>query len=264
MSPFGKSPVDETIHRISMAQADGYGLLIRRRKGPGEGWFPATDLGPGGPAAPALLANVRGMGDPPPDHIRAEWVLESLARSLADLAGSFIVSARRLPDLSAGNVLFGAEAGLIRAAGVASGRMTVIEGDPAAGDPEVGTVTGWPDLADLFREAFTALVEPTVKLFDRQGLRPEKTLWHAAADRLAQSLVWSGKAFEKESFAREVTERALGGDPRLTIPLETDEDEYGQDYHLRVTCCLAYRTPEGTICRACPLQKKAGGPEPVF
>lgn len=238
-----------------MANADGYGILIRRRKGPGDGWFLASELGPDSPVPAVLLANVRGMSEPPADHIKAEWMLESLARAIADLGGSFIVSARRLPDLSPENVLLAAEGGLIRATGMVSERMTVVEGDPAMGPDEIVDAAGWEELADLFRICFIDLLAPVVDCLDDQGLRPRKTLWHAAADRLAQSLVWSGKAFETHEFARAVTERVIGGDPRLVIPLETDEDEYGEQYHLRATCCLAYRTPEGGLCRACPLNK---------
>ncbi|HTU14751.1 MAG TPA: (2Fe-2S)-binding protein [Solirubrobacterales bacterium] len=257
MRAFRKSEIDATLSRIAMANADGYGILVRRRKGPGDGWFPAADLGEDGPAPAVLLANVRGLTEPPPDHIRAEWLLESLARAVADLGGSFLVSARRLPDLSPANVLLAAEGGLIRATGVVSERLTVLEGDPATGRDDVTDAARWEELADLFRIGYIDLLAPLVRWLDGQGLRPAKTLWHAAADRLAQSLVWSGKAFDQREFAREVTERVVGGDPRLEIPLETDEDEYGDRYHLRATCCLAYRTPEGGLCRACPLQKKA-------
>jgi len=256
VSLFGKSEIDETLSRIAMAHADGYGLLIRRRNGPGDGWFLATDLGPDGPAPPVLLANVRGLSEPPPDHIRAEWLLESVARALADLGGSFLVSARRLPDLTPGNVLLAAEGGLVRATGVIGEEMTVVEGDPAAGRPGITDAAGWEELADLFRIGFIDLLAPLIGWLDENGLRPEKTLWHAAADRLAQSLIWSGKAFEDREFAAAVTSRVTGGDDRLRIQLGTGEDEYGERYHLRNTCCLAYRTPEGGLCRACPLHKE--------
>ncbi len=239
-----------------MAQADGYGILVRRRKGPGEGWFEAGELGPDGRAPAALVANVRGLGAPPPDHIKAEWVLESVARALADLGGSFLVSSNRLPDLSPGNVLLAAEGGLVRATGMIGEEMTVIEGDSAPGQDGITVVPDWEDLADRLRIGFTELLEPLIVWLDGQGLRPEKTLWHAAADRLAQSLIWSGKAFERHDLARQVTERVIGGDPRLKIALETGEDDYGERYHLRATCCLAYRTPEGGYCRACPLNRR--------
>lgn len=249
--------IDRTLGRIAHASSDGYGILIRRRKSAGDGWFQASELA--GPHAPAmLLANVRGFSEPPADHIRAEWMLESIGRAIADLGGSFLVSSNRLPDLSPTNVLLAAEGGLVRATGMTSGRMTVLAEDTAAPDPGIETASGWEDLADRFREGFTSLLEPVINWLDGQGLRPEKTLWFAAADRLAQSLIWSGDAFEKPDFARSVAERVINGDPRITIPLQTEVDDYDREYHLRATCCLAYRTPEGTLCQACPLHRQRG------
>lgn len=249
-----KDGIDRTLARISVAQADGYGILIRRRKGPGDGWFRAAELA--GERAPAtLLAAVRGMAEPPPDHIRAEWMLESIARALSDLGGSFMVSSKRLPDLSPENVLLGAEGGLVLATGVASPRMTVLTDDPAAGDDGITTVAEWTELADLFRAGFIELVGPVVKWLDGLGLRPEKTLWRSAADRLVPSLMWSGSAFGDPTFARDLAARVTGGDPRLQIPLETEEDEYGGEYHLRSTCCLAYRVPGSNYCQGCPLNR---------
>ena len=256
MSFFGKSEIDQTLSRIASASSDGYGILIRRRDRAGDGWFAASELA--NRAAPAaLLANVRGFSEPPPDHVRAEWMLESIARAVADLGGSFIVSSQRLPDFSPDNLLLAAEGGLVRATGMTSGRMSVLPDDPAAAEAGNRTVGRWEDLADEYREGFISVLEPVVKWLDGQGLRPEKTLWQAAADRLAQSLIWSGDAFEKPDFAKSVAERFVNGDDRLTIPLETRVDDYEREYHLRTTCCLAYRTPEGTLCQGCPLNKEA-------
>ncbi|MGB0119629.1 MAG: (2Fe-2S)-binding protein [Solirubrobacterales bacterium] len=255
MSIFRTNGIDQTISRISSANSGGYGILIRRRKAPGDGWFYASELA-GGTAPAALLANVRGLTEIPADHIRAEWMLESVARALADLGGSFIVSSGRLPDFSADNILLAAEGGLVRATGMTSERMTVLADDPAASGDGNLIVENQENLIDLFREGFTSLLEPVVDWVDSQGLRPKKTLWHAAADRLAQAMIWSGDAFEKPDLARSVTTRVVAGDKRLTIPLESGVDDYETEYHLRSTCCLAYRTPAGILCQGCPLHKQ--------
>jgi hypothetical protein len=238
---------DRTVGRITAASADGYGIIVRRMEGAGEGWFPVSELDETGRVQALLLSRISGMAGPPEDHIRAEWLLESLARAVADLGGSFIVAARQLPDLSPGNVLLAAEGGLFRASGVQSDRGTE-SGDPA-------------ELADAFRRGFVDLLEPTIDWIDGRGLRPAKTLWHAAADRLAQSLVWSGKAFDRPDLALELTRLTVGPespDPRLAIPIERAEDDWGDEYHLRNTCCLAYRTEGGQLCQSCPLVKERG------
>lgn len=236
--------IDRALGRISAASADGYGIIVRRREGPGEGWFPAAELDGSGRLEGLLLSRIRGIAGLPADHIRAEWLLESVARAIADLGGSFIVSSHLLPDLSADNVLLAAEGGLIRATGISSDRALASD-DPA-------------ELADGFRAGFADLLEPTIAWLDHQGLRPAKTLWHAAADRLAQSLVWSGKAFDRPDQALELTRLTVGPDspdPRLAIRIRRFEDEWGDEHHLRNTCCLAYRTEGGELCQSCPLIK---------
>jgi len=236
--------LDQTLGRVSTASADGYGIIVRRLDGPGQGWFSASELDGSGRVEALLLSRISGMAGPPEDHIRAEWLLESLARAIADLGGSFIVAARQLPELTAGNVLLAAEGGLFRASGVSSDRGLASE--------------DLDQLAGSFRSGFAELLEPTIGWIADQGLRPAKTLWHAAADRLAQSLVWSGKAFDRPDLALELTRLTVGPDspdPRLAIRVERAEDDWGDEYHLRNTCCLAYRTEGGQLCQSCPLVK---------
>lgn len=240
------SEIDRAIGRITAARADGYGIIVRRRDRPGDGWFSVDELDGSGRVEATLISRISGMSGPPPEHIRAEWMVESLARALADLAGSFAVATGTLPDLSPGNLLLAAEGGLFRASGVTSDAL--FEGDPEA-------------LADRFRSGFAELMGPTIEWTDGQGLRPAKTLWHAAADRLAQSLVWSGKAFDRPDLALRLTELVVGPgctDERLRIEVRRAEDEYGDEFHLRTTCCLAYRTPDGYTCQSCPLQRTRG------
>jgi len=243
--------IGQTLGRIGAASADGYGIAIRYRQTPGAGWFQASELSVDGRTQAGLLDRINGMYGPPAAHIRAEWLLESLARTIADLGGSFIVAAGQLPDLSPENVLLAAEGGLFRASGIASDRGISVA-DPPAGQ-------GLTVLASHFRSGFTTLLEPTVSWLDRQGLRPAKTLWKAAADRLAQSLVWSGKAFDRPELAFELTDLTVGPncpDPRLAIELERAEEDWGDEYHLRNTCCLAYRTEGGELCQSCPLVER--------
>lgn len=237
------SEIDRAIGRITAARADGYGIIVQRRPDPGDGWFAAAELDGSGRVEATLLSRISGMSGPPEEHIRAEWLVESLARAVADLAGSFAVATRSLPELTPDSVLLAAEGGLFRATAVTSDQL--FEDDPAG-------------LADRFRAGFVELMRPTVEWTDGQGLRPAKTLWRAAADRLAQALVWSGKAFDRPDLALELTELTVGPgcpDERLRIEIRRAEDEYGDEYHLRNTCCLAYRTPDGYVCQSCPLQK---------
>ncbi|MBK5232650.1 MAG: (2Fe-2S)-binding protein [Thermoleophilia bacterium] len=244
---------DQTLARIEAARADGYGIHILRMEEPHPGWIEVEELLESDDLRTALFARVSGLSERPADHICAEWMLENWARAIGDLAGSFMVSHRRLPDLHPANLMIASQKGLAAATAVKSGAMSALESDKKATKRGARPFHDWQAVADQMYEETVQLLTPMVVWIDGHGLRPEKTLWHAAADRIAQSLVWSGKAFDQRDFALELTEYLMAKDGPLSIPVQREEDETREPYHLRVTCCLAYRTPEGGLCRACPL-----------
>ncbi|MGK2955901.1 MAG: IucA/IucC family C-terminal-domain containing protein [Solirubrobacterales bacterium] len=184
-------------------------------------------------------------------------MLENWARAIGDLAGSFMVCHRRLPDLDPANLRLASQKGLAAATAVRTPAMSALESDKEAIKGVALPAADWQELADRMYDGMAGLLTPMITWIAGHGLRPEKTLWNAAADRIAQSLVWSGKAFDQREFALELTEYLLEKEGPLSIPVEREEDEFGEQYHLRVTCCLAYRTPEGGLCRACPLAQHA-------
>lgn len=247
---------DRALGRVSAARADGYGIIVERRESPGDGWFSAGELDRSGRVQALLLSQINGMAGPPEAHIRAEWLLESVARAIADLGGSFVLAAGLLPELTADNVLLAAEGGLVRASAITSDRGIQVA-DPAAISNNAAP-DDFATLAERLRTGFAELLEPTIDWLDEQGLRPAKTLWHAAADRLAQSLVWSGKAFDRPDLALELTRLTVGPespDARLAVRIERAENDWGEEFHRRNTCCLAYRTEGGQLCQSCPLEK---------
>ena len=252
-----RTPIDSTLARISSATADGYGIHLLRMEEPGPGWIGVEELLASEQLMTALFAQVSGLSERPDDHICAEWMLENWARAIGDLAGSFMVCHRRLPDLNARNLLIASQKGLAAASAVRTPTMSALETDKQAIRGGAVPFRDWQALADRMYEGMVELITPLVMWIDGHGMRPEKTLWNAAADRIAQSLVWSGKAFDQREFALELTEYLMAKDGPLSIPVERDEDETGEQYHLRVSCCLAYRTPEGGLCRACPLARHA-------
>jgi len=250
-----RDAIDSTLSRIASASADGYGIHVLRMDGPREGWIEVEELLESDELKTALFARVSGLSERPDDHICAEWMLENWARAIADLAGSFMVCHRRLPDLSPQNLMIASQKGLAAASAVRTPTMSALESDKAAIKGGAVPFRDWQALADLMYEGMVDLLTPMIVWIDGHGLRPEKTLWTAAADRIAQSLVWSGKAFDEREFAYELTRYLMARHGPLSIPVERDEDETGEQYHLRVSCCLAYRTPEGGLCRACPLAR---------
>lgn len=255
--------IDATISRITSASADGYHLRIGRLPEgmeTGPEWLGVDEVLASEGLKAAMLARVAGVSSRPDDYICTEWMIESWSRGLADLAGSFMVSDRRLPDLGAENLIVAPFKGMVSATAVKSASMTVLKGDPEAIAAGARAVDDWKGLADLMLEGLTDLFAPMVDWADGHGLRPAKTLWNSCGDRIAQSLLWCGKAFDEEDFAFELTEYLLAQFGPMSVPVERDLDEAGQPYHLRSTCCLNYRTPEGGYCLACPLLKEIRPP----
>ena len=228
--------VDAAVSRIAAAEADGMRLLVERRAEPGGAWFPVAELLESDGAPAVLLARIRGMGEVPADHIRAEWLFESYARVLGELAAAFLLTEGQAPDLSSGNLLMAARNGLIAGVALRTGRMA------SASEP-----------ADRLRSDLIELIGPFVSWFDRHGLRPEKTLWKSAADRIGEAVLWAGRAFDESEAARALATELLGTSGPLQIPLETVVDARGTERHRRVTCCLAYRATGGSLCFACPI-----------
>jgi len=255
--------IDATIARISSVSADGYGLRIGRVPDgiePGPEWLGVEKVLASEGLKAAMLARVAGVSSRPDEYICAEWMIESWSRGLADLAGSFMVCDRRLPDLRAGNLIVAPFKGMVSATALKSASMTALEDDLQAVAAGAGFASDWQRLADRMLEGLTALFAPMIEWADSHGLRPAKTLWSSCGDRVAQSLLWSGKAFDEEDFALELTEYLLAQVGPMSVPVERDLDEAGQPYHLRSTCCLNYRTPEGGYCLACPLIKEIRPP----
>lgn len=246
--------IDLSLARIRAARVDGVGLVVGRRPGPGDGWFAVEQLLTDDSAPATLLAMVRGISEVPADYIRGEWMFESYARAAANLGAGMIVAERRLPDLSPSNLLMAATGGLVAGTAVRSPAMLVLEQDPAEGSG-LTRLGSRQDLSDAFHSGFTALIEPMVEWMTRHRLRQEKVLWTAAADRLAQSLLWCGAAFGKHDFAGELAADLLGRNGPLRIPLETSLDARGREHHSRVSCCLAYRAAGGSVCHGCPLNR---------
>lgn len=230
--------LDADIATIRAASDGGMRLLLDRRDEPGGAWFPVLELLESEGAPAVLLSRITGMGGPPPEYVRAEWLFESYARTLGDLGCAFIVSAGKLPDLSPANLLMAARGGLIAGAALRSDRFT-----------------SGPGLSDSLRGSLVELISPLAVWFDSHGLRPEKTLWKSAADRIAESTLWSGRAFGREPEAAVLAEGLLGTPGPLQIPLKKMVDRRGVERHLRVTCCLAYRSAGSQVCAACPLNR---------
>ncbi len=222
-------------------------LLVQRRAEPGDAWFPVSELLESDGAPAVLLSRIRGMSEVPADHIRAEWLFESYVRVLGELGAAFLLSVGRLPKLSPSNLLMASRDGLIAGVALRSGLMDEsVPGGGAGSDYSP---------AESLRDSLVELIGPFAAWFDRHGLRPEKTLWMSAADRIAEATLWAGRALGESDAAEDLLAELLSEPGRLNIELETLVDPRGIERHKRVTCCLAYRAAGGSLCFACPIAR---------
>jgi len=191
--------IDSTLTRIDSATADGYGIHVLRLDEIRPGWIDVEELLGSDDLKTALFARVSGLTERPADHICAEWMLDH----------------RRLPDLSPANLMIASQKGLAAATAVKSGAIGALDSDKKAIKGGAVPFENWRALADQMYAGMTELLAPVIVWIDRHGFRPEKTLWLAAADRIAQSLVWSGKAFNQREFALEL--RVPDGNRRAAV-----------------------------------------------
>ncbi|MGK2931841.1 MAG: (2Fe-2S)-binding protein [Solirubrobacterales bacterium] len=244
-------PIAADIDRINDRIPPGYGPVLVSGPQPAEqGWLESSKLTTNPSLVDLVLGTVTGVSARPPLYIRAEWMLERYAWTIGVTAGAFIVGRRRLPRMDPDLLMI---LGYADGVSLLSPRLLALPGDPDSGHPEVETISAESDLAYAMYDAMLSHLTPLVESLVELKSRPEAALWRAAGDRIAESIFFCGRLFRRPEVARDLMEAVLGRPGPLNNPLETAVNERGEEFHLRVSCCLAYRTPEGGYCRACPL-----------
>ncbi|HEY8581807.1 MAG TPA: IucA/IucC family C-terminal-domain containing protein [Capillimicrobium sp.] len=190
--------------------------------------------------------------------IMAARVLEVWAFNVASPAAAALLTARRLPDVRAANVVMDPVTG-----SVALRRPTFLclPGDPAAGHPDARVV---PDDAALVAELRRALADehlaPLVETLNRMTRRPARALWRGAADRVVGAFEWAGQQLDCLDDAYGLATACLRGAPGpLSARVELVEAADGTVGHVRDGCCLYWRVPactDGEPCPTCPLARK--------
>jgi len=178
-------------------------------------------------------------------------VVSGLACYLAD---------RRVPDLSAGNVVLHLDAeGWVDRVALKAPRFACLPDDPAATDPQAVVV---PDLDALRRfylqgllTEYLELLMETMKSRYKYGLR---AMQETLADRVVGTLIWLLK--ELGEAGRVYDEVAAFS---ALLPFKTKsgvlEIPYGGRCELflkRASCCLSYKLPQYSYCTSCPLQSE--------
>lgn len=137
--------------------------------------------------------------------------------------------------------------------------LTVLPGDPLAGQPGAATA---PDLDALRHAAVSghrALLGPLVDRVAAGTRRGRRALWVDAGDRLATYLLLAGRELGDPGNARREADLLLGSaEPPIRHRVAWLEFEHRGTpviWKRRPVCCLIYQAPtwRGQYCATCPL-----------
>jgi hypothetical protein len=140
---------------------------------------------------------------------------------------------------------------------VRSYRFAALPSDPAAGHPDCVVVETLDGLRDLMREHLIAHVEPFLNAVAKATRAGKPAMWATAGDYVAHAFGWIGKGLGSEIMG--VQEATLLTTPPSKIQRNrgyVHVEHCGQEYYMvdRLSCCLWYKSPEGSYCSTCPLR----------
>jgi len=214
------------------------------------GWLPATWFTDGS-ALPELLDAARQRwGAGPAAAAALAWKSYAYWLTLPAVVG--YAAARRIPDMSAGNVLVRLHvAPPFLEIGLRSSRIAVTPGDPMAGRPGVETVADLPGhLRHTLVDGHLGPVLEGLHGLVRVGRR---TLLGSLASGVAYSLTRSADALPGPIAPTAATLlTALGVEQLVEITPQLGVQ--------RRTCCLAFTLPEPKICAGCCIPASAHVP----
>jgi hypothetical protein len=207
------------------------------------GWFPATGLADGSALPEVLGAARQRWGAGPAAAAALAW--KSYVYWLALPAVVGYAAARRVPDMSAGNVLVRLHvAPPFVEIGLGTARVAVEPGDPLTGRPGVETVTDLPGY--LRRTLVDGHLAPLLDQLHGLVRVGRRTLLGSLASGVAYGLTRSAGALPDPIAPTAATLlAALGVDDLVEITPQLGVR--------RRTCCLAFTLPEPKVCTGCCL-----------
>lgn len=249
--PAGSRPIEAGVARIAPLYSSGYIPMVRFGEHSAEqGWLGVGRMIDDQTLVDRLVGNVPGIGSTPPRNIQAEWLLERYAWAMGIVSGSFVVMIDRLPRLRPDELMV---QGLGEGIAILRPEMLCLESDHRAGHSDLTVVADEQTMADALKDALSDHLERLIGTLTELKTRPAAALWRAAGDKLAEAFLWCGATFDKPERARRLMEQILGPPGPLHNPLRSGIDSWGEEFHLRASCCLAYRMPGSRYCQGCPL-----------
>jgi hypothetical protein len=215
-----------------------------------KGWIPATALTSGAVLDDLLDAAKQRWSAPM--HVAAALAWKSYSYWVAVPAVLGWATARRVPLVSAGNVLIRyADRQPFLHVGLRRADVAVLPSDPLAASGAAGT-TVVPDEAALLATLRTALVDehlaPLLERLRDKARLGRRTLWGSLASGTAHGLSRAADAVPGSTLVAATTLLSALGVADLVELTELPSREL---FVLRRTCCLAFTLPEPKICAGC-------------
>lgn len=224
----------------------------------GPGWLPyLTAVTPTG--LRDRIGYVRRAAPGASDTVAAALFASSVCAAVAaPLTGALLVESRvALPDPD-GLWLRPSFTG-VDAVAVGRTRLTVLDGDPVSGRPDVITVPDRDALRRAALDGYAALLVPLLEVVAATTRRGRRALWADAGDRLATYLLLAGRATGDDRAGRAEADAllALAEPPLRHDPAWLEFTHRGRPvvWKRRPVCCLVYQAPtfRGQYCATCPL-----------
>lgn len=229
----------------------------------GDGWLAATDLLADGGAE--LDARLRAIDDAHggglPDVAASYFTGWYAGAVVAPTIGAFVID-RRVPDIGAANVsLHTDEEGWFDRTAVHRPAMTVLVGDPAAGEPGNRTVTELASLRAVLVTGIVAHLTPVVDAVRARAPLGLRALWGTVADSCAGAFLQVGRGDDGGAGSRAEADAflAAASPPLRARPrwILVEHDGCDHTFMERGACCLAYKTADHGYCTSCPFTDDA-------
>ncbi len=224
----------------------------------GSGWLPYHEL-----SAPAglqeIISYVRRAAPGASDTVAAALFATSVTGAFAAPLTGALLAERRVPAPASEEVWLQPSFTGVGAIAIGAAELTVLPGDPAAGQPGVAVADDLDQLRRVLIERYRGLLAPFLTLVASSTQRGRRALWADAGDRLATYLLMAGRALGDPAAGRAEADALLAlAEPPLRHDVRWLEFEHrgaATIWKRRSVCCLVYQAPswKGQYCATCPL-----------
>ena len=137
------------------------------------------------------------------------------------------------------------------------GRFSALRNDCATAHPDATPAPTPAALCEIFEATLISHFKPIVVALNGRCGRSTRALWRTIGDRTATALLHAALACKERHAGEQHAHQILRGAPPLEVTPAYASiliDDRFVPVHLRLGCCLWWRTAAATYCATCPLR----------